>query len=281
VSLTDPGGLATAHERLRTALKRHERLVVAFSGGADSALLAKVATDELGARRVLCATAVSPSLAEEDEHECERLARAWGLRFVALRTREVENPAYQENTLDRCYFCKSELMEVLGERATSEGAVVALGVNLDDLGEHRPGQSAARERGAVFPLVEARLDKATVRLLSRELGLSTWDKPANACLSSRIPHGTPVTAPLLSKVAQAESALHQLGFSGLRVRHYGDLARIELPLEELPRAVERRSEVVAALQAVGYRYVTLDLEGFRSGNLAVSALEGLGTTVPR
>jgi uncharacterized protein len=145
-------------------------------------------------------------------------------------------------------------------------------VNLDDLGEHRPGQAAARERGAVFPLVEAGLDKATVRALSQLLGLETWDKPANACLSSRIPHGTPVTVGLLSQVAQAESALRQLGFVGLRVRHYGDAARIELPADELSRAVELRSDVVAVVKAAGYRYVTLDLEGFRSGNLAQSAL---------
>ncbi|HVB06970.1 MAG TPA: ATP-dependent sacrificial sulfur transferase LarE [Acidimicrobiales bacterium] len=267
----DPS-LAAARARLEGVLERHERLLVAFSGGADSALLAQVATSHLGASRVLCATAVSPSLAVEDEHECARLARAWGLRHLALRTHEVENPAYRENTLDRCYFCKAELMDVLGAAAEREGAAVALGVNLDDLGEHRPGQAAARERGAVFPLVEASLDKATVRALSRAIGLETWDKPANACLSSRVPHGTPVTVGVLSQVARAESALRALGFRGLRVRHYGDAARLELPSADLPRAIELREEIVDALHAVGYRYVTLDLEGFRSGNLAMTAL---------
>jgi uncharacterized protein len=271
--------LADVHARLAEAVARHDRLVVAFSGGADSALLASVATAELGRDRVLCATAVSPSLAEEDEHECERLALEWGLRFVALRTNEVANPAYQQNTLDRCYFCKAELMDVLGATALAERAEVALGVNLDDLGEHRPGQLAARERGAVFPLVEAKLDKETVRALSRALGLSTWDKPANACLSSRIPHGTPVTVGLLSQVARAEGALRQMGFSGLRVRHYGDAARIELPEKDLAAAVALHREIVEALKGVGYRYVTLDLEGFRSGNLAQTALAVQSTTV--
>jgi uncharacterized protein len=272
VTITTDAELRHALARLHGALERHDRLVVAFSGGADSALLASVATAHLGAERVLCATAVSPSLAEADEHECARLARAWGLRHVALRTHEVDSPAYQQNTLDRCYFCKAELMDVLGGRATEEGAVVALGVNLDDLGEHRPGQLAARERGAVFPLVEAGLDKPSVRALSRQLGLETWDKPANACLSSRIPHGTPVTVGLLSQVARAEAAVRALGFDGLRVRHYGEAARLELQAEDLARAVAQRTEIVEALHGAGYRYVTLDLEGFRSGNLAASAL---------
>lgn len=268
--------LVAAHARLVAALARHERLVVAFSGGADSALLGAVATEVLGAERVLCATAVSASLAPEDEHECALLAARWGLRFAAVTTEETANPEYQANNLDRCYFCKSELMSVLGAIASREGALVALGVNLDDLGEHRPGQRAALEGGAVFPLVDAGLDKQTVRELSRELGLETWDKPANACLSSRVPHGTPVTLGVLSKVARAESSLRAMGFAGCRVRHYDETARIELPVEQLVAAVERAEEIVAALKQAGYRYVTLDLEGFRSGNLASMALEASG-----
>jgi len=167
----------------------------------------------------------------------------------------------------RCARCKTALMNVLGPIALAERATVVLGVNLDDLGEHRPGQQAASEMGAVFPLVDAAFTKADIRLASKELGLRTWDKPAAACLASRIPYGTPVSAPLLKTVDRAESSLRALGFQVLRVRHYGDLARIELGTDEIAMAVERRQEVVAAVRRAGYRYVTIDLEGFRSGNL--------------
>jgi len=274
VTTTAPlaGEALANHERLRAVLSAHKRLVVAFSGGADSALLAHVATEVLGPESVLCVTAVSPSLAPDDLTETERLAQEWGLRYLGVDTHELENPAYQANDLDRCYYCKAELMSVLGPIAAREQAAVALGVNLDDLGDYRPGQAAAREAGAIFPLVEAALTKAEVRTLSRELGLRTWDKPANACLSSRLPQGTPVTLGLLSQVARAEAALRQLGFNELRVRHYGDACRIELSTDELPAAIGAREEIVTALKAAGYRYVTLDLEGFRSGNLVRTAL---------
>jgi uncharacterized protein len=151
--------------------------------------------------------------------------------------------------------------------AAAAGATVVLGVNLDDLGDHRPGQRAAAERGATFPLVDAGFTKDDVRAVSRQLGLRTWDKPAAACLASRLPYGTPVTVGVLDSVAKAEKALRALGFRQLRVRHYGELARLEVDIEDLPRAVEQRADIVAAVQAAGYRYVTLDLEGFRSGNL--------------
>ncbi len=201
-----------------------------------------------------------------------RLADDWGLRWVAVDTHELDDPAYVRNDLDRCYYCKRELMDVLQPLATAEQATVVLGVNLDDLADHRPGQRAAAERGAVFPLVLAGLDKATVRGVSQAIGLSTWDRPAAACLASRVPHGMPVTFGILERVATAESSLRQLGFTALRVRHYGDVARIELPLEALPRAIEIREQVVEAVQGAGYRYVTLDLEGLRSGNLSRAAL---------
>ena len=268
---TLPRESAVLLSRLERALADHDRLVVAFSGGADSALLAHVATTVLGRDAVLCATAVSASLAPEDHAETAALAAEWELRYVAVETNELENPAYQANGLDRCFYCKAELMTVLAPLAQHEHAEVALGVNLDDLGDYRPGQAAAREAGAVFPLVEAAMTKAEVRQLSRSLGLRTWDKPANACLSSRIPQGTRVTIGLLSQVARAESALRQLGFGQLRVRHYGDLCRIELVEGDLPRALEVREEIVSALKAAGYGYVTLDLEGFRSGNLVQRA----------
>ncbi|MEY2754494.1 MAG: ATP-dependent sacrificial sulfur transferase LarE, partial [Actinomycetota bacterium] len=167
----------------------------------------------------------------------------------------------------RCFHCKAELMAVVGPIAVERNATVVLGVNLDDLGEHRPGQAAASEAGAVFPLVEAGFTKADVREASLRMGLRTWDKPAMACLASRIPYGTEVSVALLSQVDRAEAALRRLGFGQLRVRHYGDTARLEFPLDDLARVVERRDEVVGAVSAHGYRYVTLDLEGFRSGNL--------------
>jgi uncharacterized protein len=252
-------------------LARLGRVVVAFSGGADSALVAAVATRLLGAEQVLCATAVSPSLAPEDLAHCAGIADEWSLRWVAVTTHELDDAAYVRNDLDRCYHCKRELMDVLMPLAETERATVVLGVNLDDLSDHRPGQKAAAERGAVFPLVQAGLDKATVRKVSQALGLSTWDRPAAACLSSRVPHGTPVTLGILGQVAAAESSLRRLGFDALRVRHYGDLARIELPLEDLDRAIDIRDEIVTAVRDAGYRYVTLDLEGLRSGNLSRAA----------
>ena len=250
-------------DALRTRLRDLQRVVVAFSGGADSAFLAYVAHDTLGADNVLSVTAVSPSLAPEEEADCKALADEWGLRWEAVHTDELANPAYGVNDGERCYHCKTVLLEALGD---VEGTVV-LGVNVDDLGDHRPGQRAAAERGAAFPLVDAGFTKADVREASRQLGLRTWDKPAAACLASRVPYGTPVTFGVLAEVAAAESGLRALGFRQLRVRHYGDLARLEIPVDELDTVLARRAEVVDAVQAAGYRYVTLDLEGFRSGNL--------------
>jgi uncharacterized protein len=189
------------------------------------------------------------------------------LRWIEVTSDEGSRPGYVANGPDRCYHCKSELMDRLGPIAEAERAVVALGVNVDDLADHRPGQRAARERGAVFPLVEAGLTKDLVRGAARDLGLPVWDKPAAACLASRVPYGTPVTLGTLTQVAAAEEALRALGYRDLRVRHYGDLARIELVAADLERALSDRVPIVAAIRAAGYRYVTLDLEGLRSGNL--------------
>lgn len=258
--------------RLQSSLEDCGRVVVAFSGGADSAFLAAVAHQTLG-DRALAVTAVSPSLAPEEEAECKALASEWGLRWQPVFTDELANPDYVANDGERCYWCKAELMDHLLPLAEAETATVVLGVNLDDLGDHRPGQKAAAERGARFPLVEAGFTKQNVRDWSRRMGLRTWDKPAAACLASRLPYGTAVTVEILSSVARAESGLRRLGFRQLRVRHYGDVARVELGADEMADALDRRDVVVAAVKAAGYAYVTLDLEGLVSGNLN-RALEG-------
>lgn len=257
----------TRLDALRERLGELDRVVVAFSGGVDSALLAWTAHDVLGPERALAVTAVSESLAPSERDDCRRLAAKWGMRWAEVDTDELARPEYVANGADRCYHCKSELMDRVAPIAAAEGATIALGVNLDDLDDHRPGQRAARERGAVFPLVDAGFTKAAVRASALELGLEVWDKPAAACLASRLPYGTPVTLGTLQSVAAAEEALKALGFRQLRVRHYGDLARIELPVGELDEAVGKRADVVAAVRSAGYRYVTVDLEGFRSGNL--------------
>ena len=257
------GDLAALRDRLRSL----DRVVVAFSGGADSAFLAWVAHDTLGAQRAHAVTAISPSLAAAARDDCARLAAEWGLRWTGVETAELDRPEYVANGRDRCAHCKSELLDALAPIAAEETATVVLGVNVDDLGDHRPGQQAAADRGAVFPLVESGFTKAAVREASRAYGLRTWDKPAAACLASRVPYGVPVTLATLDRVGAAEAGLRALGFRQLRVRHYGDLVRIEVPVDDLPSVLARRSEVVAAVQAAGYRYVTLDLEGFRSGSL--------------
>ena len=243
------------------------RVVVAFSGGADSALLAHAANAVLGPERVHVVTAVSPSLAAAERADAEALAGELGLRWSAVKPDEMTHAAYRANDADRCAHCKDALMDVLVPIAEAESATVVLGVNVDDLGDHRPGQRAAIDRGARFPLVEAGLTKDEVRACSRRLGLRTADKPAAACLASRVPYGTEVTVDVLSGVERAEAALRRLGFDDLRIRHYDETARIEVPIDRLVDVVDRRGAVVAAVIASGYRYVTLDLEGLRSGNL--------------
>ena len=254
-------------DALEGELRRLGRVVVAFSGGADSSLLAKVAHDTLGRSAVLCATALSPSLARTEEADCRALAAEWDLRWVGVPTSEMEDPAYVANGPDRCARCKTALMTALAPLAAAEDATVVLGVNVSDLGDHRPGQGAAAAAGATFPFVAAGFTKADIRHWSRLLGLRTWDKPAAACLASRLPYGTPVTLGRLAAVEKAEAALRALGFGQLRVRHHGDAARLEVETAELGEVVTRRTEVVDAVRAAGFRFVSLDLEGFRSGSL--------------
>jgi pyridinium-3,5-biscarboxylic acid mononucleotide sulfurtransferase len=263
--------LHAATARLAGILTALGPVVVAFSGGADSAFLARMAHDTLGSHAggpgATVVTAVSASLAPAELDHCAQLAAAWGLDWHQVVTTELDDPDYVRNDGDRCARCKVALMDAVEPMATAIGATVVLGVNVDDLGDHRPGQAAAAQRGARFPLVEAGFTKDMVRAASRLMGLETWDRPAAACLSSRLPYGTPVTMGRLQQVADAEAALHALGLVDLRVRHYGDTARIEVPLAHLDRVVTLRAEVVRAVQAAGYRYVTVDLEGLRSGNL--------------
>lgn len=259
--------VSSAERALLTAISAHQRLVIAFSGGVDSALVAVAARRALGSGGVLAVTADSASLAGGEADRCAAFTDAWDIPWRTVATDELTDPRYRENDGDRCYWCKTALMDALEPIARESGATVALGVNLDDLGDHRPGQVAASERGAVFPLVEAGLGKRDVRAVARAWGLDVWDRPAMPCLSSRIPYGTAVTVDLLTRIDRAESILRRLGFGEVRVRHYGDTARIEVPTHALPRAVNLAAEIDAAVKAVGYRYVTLDLGGLRSGNL--------------
>jgi pyridinium-3,5-biscarboxylic acid mononucleotide sulfurtransferase len=252
---------------LRATLSELSSVVVAFSGGADSAFLAQVANDTLGHELTLCVTADSASLAPAEADDCAALAAEWGLNWRLLPSAELADPTYVANGPDRCARCKTALMDVLAPLAAERGATVVLGVNTDDLGDFRPGQAAAAARGAQFPLVTAGFSKEAVRAASRSLGLRTWDKPAGACLASRLPYGTPVTEPVLRSVARSEAGLHELGLHQLRVRHHGTVARVEVPIEEFDLVLLRRAEVVAVIREAGYDHVALDLEGFTSGSL--------------
>ena len=260
--------LAAKRARLRAALEAAAGVMVAFSGGADSAFLLAAAAETLGDRAV-AATGVSPSLAERELADARAFAADLGVRHLVVRTFEQERPGYLANGRDRCYFCKSELFDVLGPLAAAEGLALATGTNTDDLGDHRPGQRAAAERGVLTPLADAGFSKADVRAVSRSMGLRTWDKPAAACLASRVAYGLAVSPARLSRVERAEALVRSLGVAQLRVRDHGDLARVEVPAKDLPGLVApgARERLAAGLREVGFTYVTLDLEGFRSGSM--------------
>lgn len=244
-----------------------DSVVVAFSAGVDSTFVAAVAADMLGAR-ALAVTGVSPSIPAAEVEEAKALAVQIGIRHMLLDTSEMDRPGYVENSPQRCYHCKTELYSLLEEMAERDGIAYVLdGCNVDDLGDHRPGRVAAAEHRVRSPLMEAGLTKAEIREFSKERGLPTWDKPAMACLSSRIPYGTPVTVEALDQVGAAEAFLRGLGLRQLRVRHHGDVARIEIELIDIAVVVEHRQRIVTRLRNLGYAHVTLDLAGFRSGSM--------------
>jgi uncharacterized protein len=262
-------GLASRYEVLQTELADMGRVLVAFSGGVDSTFLLAAAIQSLGSENVLAVTGLSPSVPAAERDEAAALAGRLGACHAWIDTGELERPEYVANTTERCYYCKTDLFERLNALARVEGCAWVLdGANVDDLGDVRPGREAARLQGVRSPLVEAGLSKADIRALSRWMDLPTWEKPAMACLASRIPHGTPVTIERLGQVEAAESALHDLGFHQIRVRHHETIARIELSsAAERARLLDPDvcADVVRRLKSAGYQYVVLDLEGYRPG----------------
>lgn len=262
--------LADKTRKLQQILLGMGSVLVAYSGGVDSALVLKMAGLILGHEKGAGCLAVSPSIPPREIELAKKHASEMGANLIVVQTNEMEREGYVENSPQRCYFCKNTLFTELTDEAEKRGfACIADGFNMDDLGDHRPGMRAAKELEVRSPLQEAGMGKADIRALSKALGLPTWNKPAAACLSSRIPYGTPVTVEALEKIGKAEEILQDMGFSGVRVRHYDNMARIEVPVADLTRFVQEpaRTRISEALHTIGYNYVTLDLDGYRTGSL--------------
>ena len=263
-----PAQLQIKVDQVKEIIAGLERVVVAFSGGVDSTLVAKLAIDVLGRENVLAAIAISASLGQEEERDALRLLDEIGVSYVQITTKEVDDPRYAVNPINRCYFCKEHVYAALIDVARQHGIeTVVDGFNAEDTTDFRPGRKAGRELGVRSPLCEVGLNKDEIRALARHLGLRNWDKPQMACLSSRIEYGITITPKILSQVDRAEMALRKLGFADLRVRHHDKLARVEVEREMVPRALEQRNEIVAAVRAVGYTHVTIDPEGLRHGSM--------------
>lgn len=260
--------LADKYRRLKDKIIEFDSVAIAFSGGVDSTLLLKVAADSLPAERVIALTAVSPSFPQRELAEAKSLAEKIGVRHMLIESHEMADSRYLANNPDRCYFCKTNAYDLFVDYIQLHGYTYLLdGTNADDAGDYRPGRQAAREHGVRSPLQEVGMRKDEIRQLAREMDMPNWDKPAAACLASRIPYGAPVRIEVLSQVEHAEYMLRDLGFGQLRVRHHGEVARLELQPAEFERVIALREQIVEMLKTVGYRYVTLDLAGFRSGSM--------------
>ncbi len=270
-------------EKLRTIVRAQPSAIVAFSGGVDSALVLKVALEELGPKAIAL-TAISPSIAPRERAAAERIAAELGATHVLVSSSEIDDPNYAHNPVNRCYFCKSELYGLCRKAADERGiAAVFDGFNADDTGDHRPGRIAGNEHGVISPLLEAGLGKDEIRAYSHRLSLPTWDKPQLACLASRIPYGTHVTEQRLSQVGRAEEALQDLGFRIFRVRYHGEVARLEIGEAELPRLLQDevlRTEALERVKAAGFQFVALDLEPFRTGRLHQGMVQGRAAALP-
>ncbi len=278
IALQEIAAAATKHapadkERtLRSLMRKLQRVLVAYSGGVDSSYLAKVATEELGSNAT-CVIGLSPSVSKFQRESAIRIAKANGFNILMLDTDELADPRYAANQGDRCYFCKSELYSKLSAVAGGQRAVILDGTNADDLIGHRPGRVAASEHSVRSPLAELGFSKEDIRELSKTAGLETWDQPASPCLSSRVAVGIPVTLERLSRIERAEAILRDMGFREFRVRVHGDLARVEISPAELPAALDISvaGRIAGELKEIGFKFVTLDLEGFRSGSVSVSS----------